>query len=66
MFASCKGDFNLEVLVFNLANSWLKHNSKDQSKYAKQLTQLKVLLDLLSEITVKCFLIELLYLREKM
>ena len=37
-----------ELEVFNAANNWLKHNSKDRGKFAKQLL-LKVRLPLLSD-----------------
>ena len=48
ILASSELDVHSEVEVFNAAKAWLKHNSEERSKYAKQLL-LKVRLSLLSE-----------------
>ena len=47
-------DLNIhsEIEVFNAVINWLKHNSEERSKYAKQLL-LKVRLSLLSEHALK-------------
>ena len=48
-------NIHTEVEVFNAVNTWLKHNSKERSKYAKQLL-LKIRLPLLSEHALKYIL----------
>ena len=46
--SSSELNIHSEVEIFDAVNTWLKHNSEERSKYAKQLL-LKVRLPLLSE-----------------
>ena len=48
VLSSSKLNIHSEVEVFNAANAWLKHNSKERGKYATQLL-LKVRLQFLSQ-----------------
>ena len=57
ILASSELNIHSEVEIFNAVITWLKHNSEERSKYAKQLL-LKVRLPLLSEHGLKYILNE--------
>ena len=57
ILASSELSVHSELEVFNAANNWLQHNSKERSKFAKQLL-LKVRLPLLSDHALKYILNE--------
>ena len=57
ILGSSELNIHSEVEVFNAANDWLKQNSEEQSKCAKQLL-LKVRLSLLSQYAIKYLLDE--------
>ena len=55
ILASSELDIHSEVEIFDAAVAWLKHNSEERSKYAKQLL-LKVRITLLPEQTINYLL----------
>ena len=64
ILASSELNIHSEVEVFNAAITWLKHNSEERSKYAKQLL-LKVRIPLLSEHALEYVLSKVLFFSEK-